>query len=204
MECSGSQKLELPWLLSRITSSMSREVWSRELAGHPDRTLAEVITQGIALGFRVGFDPSRVTLKAKGSNMQSAAKHEEVVSAYLADEMEAGKVVLAGTPQEAQAMDIHCSPFRVIPKSKLGKFRLIVNLSAPEGSSANDGIRKELASLSYVSVDEVAEAVGELGRGTLMAKMNIRQAYRHIPVHPQDRFLLGMMWHMWTLPYLLV
>ena len=24
-----------------------------------------------------------------------------------------------------------------------------------------------------------------------MAKM---QAYRHIPVHPQDRFLLGMMW----------
>ena len=160
-----------------------------------DRTLAEVIIQGIASGFRVGFDTSRVTLKAKGSNMQSAAKHEEVVSAYLADEMEAGRVVLAGTPQEAQAMGIHCSPFGVIPKrSTPGKFRLIVNLSAPEGSSVNDGIRKELASLSYVSVDEVAEAVGEMGRGTLMAKMDIRQAYRHIPVHPQDRFLLGMMW----------
>ena len=34
VECSGSQKLELPWHLSRITSSVSREVWSRELAGH--------------------------------------------------------------------------------------------------------------------------------------------------------------------------
>ena len=137
----------------------------------------------------------RPSLKAKGSNMQSAANHEEVVSAYRADEMEAGRVVLAGTPQEAQAMGIHCSPFGVISKkSKPGKFRLIVNLSAPEGSSVNDGIRKELASLSYVSVDEVAEAVGELGRGTLMSKMDICQAYRHIPVHPQDRFLLGMMW----------
>ena len=60
-------------------------------------------------------DPSRVTLKAKGSNMQSAAKHEEVVFAYLADKMEAGRVVLAGTPQEAQALGIHCSPFGIIP-----------------------------------------------------------------------------------------
>ena len=27
-----------------------------------------------------------------------------------------------------------------------------------------------------------------------MAKLDIRSAYRIVPVHPQDRHLLGMMW----------
>ncbi len=54
-----------------------------------------------------------------------------------------------GTLQEAQILGIHCSPFGVIPKrGRPGKWRLIVNLSAPKGNSVNDGISKELASLS--------------------------------------------------------
>ncbi len=82
-------------------------------------------------------------------------------------------------------MGIHCNPFGVIPKkNKPGKFRLIVNLLAPDNHSVNDGINKELASLSYVTVDEVAKTVASLGRGAEMAKMDIKQAYRNVPVHP--------------------
>ncbi len=33
-----------------------------------------------------------------------------------------------------------------------------------------------------------------LGRGTIMAKIDIEQAYRNVPVHPADRHLLGMTW----------
>ena len=33
-----------------------------------------------------------------------------------------------------------------------------------------------------------------MGRGTLMAKMDIKEAYRMVPVHPEDRLLLGMKW----------
>ena len=32
------------------------------------------------------------------------------------------------------------------------------------------------------------------GRGTLMAKFDIESAYRIVPVHLDDRFLLGMQW----------
>ncbi len=32
------------------------------------------------------------------------------------------------------------------------------------------------------------------GRGTMMAIMDIRQAYRNIPVRPDDRPLLGLQW----------
>ena len=28
-----------------------------------------------------------------------------------------------------------------------------------------------------------------------MAKMDIRQTYCHVPIHPRDRLLLGMQWH---------
>ena len=42
--------------------------------------------------------------------------------------------------------------------------------------------------------DEVASLVSELGKGALLAKVDIHAAYRLIPVHPQDRLLLAMRW----------
>ena len=36
--------------------------------------------------------------------------------------------------------------------------------------------------------------VSRLGGGALMAKFDIEAAYRNIPVHPSDRFLLGLKW----------
>ena len=46
--------------------------------------------------------------------------------------------------------------------------------------------------MSYVSVDDVATKVVGAGRGALMAKFDLKSAYRHVPVHPDDRWLLGM------------
>ena len=33
-----------------------------------------------------------------------------------------------------------------------------------------------------------------MGRGSEMAKIDVQQAYRNVPVHPDDRHLLGMEW----------
>ena len=44
------------------------------------------------------------------------------------------------------------------------------------------------------SVDVVADKVLAPGRGAMLAKMDIKQAYRMVPIHPQDRRLLGMRW----------
>ena len=40
----------------------------------------------------------------------------------------------------------------------------------------------------------MARKVLQLGPGALMAKIDIKSAYRVVPVHPQDRCLLGMQW----------
>ena len=41
----------------------------------------------------------------------------------------------------------------------------------------NDDISKEMASLFYMSVEDIVATVLQLGRGTLLAKMDIKQAY---------------------------
>ena len=71
---------------------------------------------------------------------------------------------------------------------------MIVDLSSPAGHSVNDGIDGELSSLSYTSVDDVMRRVLEFGQGALMAKADIKHAYRNVAVHPDDRELLGMHW----------
>lgn len=52
-----------------------------------------------------------------------------------------------------------------------------------------------MSSLSYTSVDVIASKVLASGQGAMIAKMDIKQAYRIIPTHPEDRRLLGMRWN---------
>jgi len=100
-----------------------------------------------------------------------------------------------GPFEKAEVPEVHLNRFGVIPKSgQLGKWRLIVDLSHPEGGSVNDSIQLELCSLQYVHMDHVVGKLIELGPGAKMAKLDVRSAYRIVSVHPQDRHLLGMMW----------
>ena len=52
-----------------------------------------------------------------------------------------------------------------------------------------------MCSCQYSTVADAARQVLAVGRGTLLAKMDIKHAYRNIPVAPEDRFLLGFQWN---------
>lgn len=56
----------------------------------------------------------------------------------------------------------------------------------------NDGIDKSVCSLQYVTIDDIVKKVKQCGRGALLGKLDIQSAYRIVPVHPEDRILLGM------------
>ena len=79
-------------------------------------------------------------------------------------------------------------------KSTPGKWKLIVDMSSPEGFSVNDGILEALCSLSYVTINDAVLRVLAYGQGALLAKIDICSAYRTVPVHPDDRWLMGMSW----------
>lgn len=192
---SRAVQCKLPVEAQQIRTPLQAEAWQRMLAEHPDRELVEWMVRGIQQGFRVGFQQDPGVLKHTRQNLSSVRQHPEVVQEYLDKEQKMGRVFVVGKPEQAEVLGVHCSPFGVIPKKgKVGRWRLIVDLSSPAGGSVNEGISAELSSLSYTSVDEVMRKVLELGKGTLLAKADIKQAYRNVPVHPMDRGLLGMQW----------
>ena len=116
-----------------------------------------------------------------------------MISDYLRKELDAGNIFGPFNPHTIT--DLHTNRFGVIPKKhQPGQWRLITDLSFPEGASVNDAIDSSLCSLVYTSVEHVAEVALKLGPGSLLAKIDIKSAYRLIPVHPLDRHMLGMQW----------
>ena len=124
--------------------------------------------------------------------MTAAELNSEVVDRYIEEEVSCNRLVEV---QSHFAGSVHISKLGVIPKKhQPGKWRMIVDLSSPSGASVNDFIDPSLCSLKYASVDDAAEFVEKVGRGALLAKLDIKSAYRNIPIHPGDRHLFGIQW----------
>ncbi len=118
--------------------------------------------------------------------MRSALDNAEVVDQYLAKEVGLKRVV--GPIATSMLPEAMINSFGVIPKPhQPGKYRLILDLSRPKGSSVNDGIELEVCSLNYASVDQAVHIIMLKGKQTQMAKFDIESAYCLIPVHPEDR-----------------
>ena len=71
---------------------------------------------------------------------------------------------------------------------------MICDLSSPAGASVNDGISSNFCSLHYATVDDAVNLIQQLGRGSQLVKLDIKDAYRIVPVHPDDYHLLGIKW----------
>ena len=176
------------------TTPLSLSEWEVALRNHPDREFADYICTGIRHGFRIGFSRSK-PLRNTASNMFSATLHPKPIAEYLANELKLNWMLGPFNKDDKVFGSVHMNRFGVIPKGHgTGKWRLITDLSYPSGSSVNDGIDPSHCSLQYTSVEEVAEAAAHVGRGTLLAKVDIEAAYRLMPVHPDDRRLLGTNW----------
>ena len=48
--------------------------------------------------------------------------------------------------------------------------------------------------MSYTSIDRAVSLVRRLGKSSLLVKLDLKEAYRAIPVHPSDQRLLAVSW----------
>src|SRR5882724_6995357 len=74
------------------------------------------------------------------------------------------------------------------------KAHVINHLSWPECSSINAGIPDAEASITYEFFECVVKTICEFGQGSLLAKLDLKDAFHHIPVQPQDWHLQGSHW----------
>ena len=159
------------------------------LQSHLDQAYVTFIIREVSQGFRVGFDHQR-RLIAQRSNHPSSLANSKVVSEYVTKEVTLGRMVGPVLPG-----GVHTSTLGLIPKAhQANKRRLIVDFSCPSGNSVKDGIAVELSSIQYTSVDRAVDIIRCLGRGAELVKIDLKDAYRLLPVHTQDQHLLGVAW----------
>ena len=126
-------------------------------------------------------------------NNQSAERRREGVTAAIEAEVTAG--FTKGPFDRPPLRDFVVNPLSARDKAG-GGVRLILDLSAPRGASINDGIDAADFRLSYTTIDEAVRLIFALGgRGSLLAKVDVRAAFKLIPVRPDQRRLLGFRWN---------
>jgi len=134
----------LPVPIADITPLRVAE-FQRELQNHPDREAVGYVLQRLSSGFRVGFRAGS-PLKSSLRNKLSASEHPQVISNYLLNEVQLGRVA---------------GPY-LAPPFQTWQVRLITDLSSPNGTSVNDGINPEEFHMQYLRVDEIIEAAAAL------------------------------------------
>ncbi len=165
--------------------------WASALAYYPDQKAAALALHGIIYGVRVRYcgstDPS---MDRVCHNLSSAIDHAQAVTADIDKEVKAGRI--AGPFPTPPARPFIASPLGTVPKKGTDEVRRIHHLSYPRGESVNESIADQ--PLSYASFDHAVEMVLRLGRRALLAKIDVKAAFRCIAVHPLDRWLFGMIW----------
>ena len=106
------------------------------------------------------------------------------------DEVQKGRIL--GPFQAPPVPDLMVSPICVIPKSDGKKFRMIFNLSHPKDKSVNDNIPDHHTSVAYCTVADVAHWITHNPGSWFMAKADLSDAYRMVPIAKTDWKFLGM------------
>ena len=154
----------------------------------------EYLSTYLVEGFKLGFHLSNVVYypSKPPPNLKSSQHFPLVVDENLAKEAKLGRI--AGPFDSVPFDDMVFSPLGLQPKKDPGKFRVIHHLSYPKGSSVNDGIPRECATVKYATVTQAIKFILRFGQGCFLAKTDIKSAFRIVPVHPSNYHLLGFTW----------
>ena len=156
-------------------------MWEQVLNNDPDK---QFLLKGLKEGFRLTSDECKLP-DSTANNDKSANNHapelKEKMDIYIKQEIAEGKLKVADT--EPQIV----SPIFALPKSD-GSIRLIQDCSKPCGKSLNDK-----ASCEYkIRYQSVQDAVQLLKKGYYMCKIDLKSAYRSVPIHPSEYSLTGI------------
>jgi len=143
-------------------------------------------------GFPLHFHGQQNYNLVLAPNLLSAKQHPQIVDRCLNKELANNR--LARPFSSPPFKHFRISPLGLVPKKVPGEFRLIHHLSYPKGSSVNDGISADDSTVQYSRVDDAVRLIRKAGRGSYLAKTDIKSAFRIIPIRPADYCLLGMQW----------
>lgn len=123
------------------------------------------------------------------NNSKSVFTHCDIVKCKIELELEAGWI--SGPLDIPLFPNFRLSPLGLVPKKELNSYRLIHNLSYPEKNSLYYLTDKSDASVSYTAFNDVLILLRKYGQGALLAKSDIKSAFRLLPVNPEGFNFFG-------------
>jgi len=161
-------------------------VLDKYLSDYPNLEDSKLLYNGFKNGFYINYCGPRCAFDS--NNLKSVLTSPEAARQKVESEIVAGRI--AGPFNSRPISNLRCSPIGLIPK-KTGGIRLITHLSYPPMQSVNDFIDERFTSVKYSSFDNAVSMVQKLGKGAKLAKMDIKSAFRLLPVNPGEFDLLG-------------
>ncbi len=118
-----------------------------------------------------------------------------------------GRISAADTCKPFDNLKI--SPLGLVPKKIPNEFRLIHHLSYSQTDvvSVNEGIHRTYSTVHYSRMEDAISAIKAICPGAFLAKTDIENYFRIVPVAPADTSLQGgflewsILLHDQTLPY---
>jgi hypothetical protein len=163
--------------------------WALYLRNHPDQSYVNSLLAIITFGAKLGYTgPDQLIIS---DNLASALLQPDDITS----EIDKRIALLQIRRIDTLPSKYICSPLGLTPKSD-GGWRRIQHLSHPPGHSVrvNDHIPRQWGSLVYTQFDEAVATVLRAGPHCLLVKRDLTDAFRHIPVHTDDWWLLGFRW----------
>lgn len=156
-------------------------MWLSELAGDEDEGF---LTNGIVNGFQladisVTFTAVDMQNYKSATNANTRAKVEQTIREEI---MQGNYVTTSSKPTVVSALG-------AIPKPNSTEVRLIHDCSRPHGQAVNDYITTR--SFKFQSLDDATKL---LKPNYYMAKIDLKHAYRSVPIHPANYQATGCKW----------
>ena len=155
-------------------------MWQKVLENDPDRNF---LWEGINNGFRIVPSDSKVICDVEIDNYISEREInlKTKIEEQLKQELNEGKYHIA--KQKPRII----SPIFAIPKSN-GSVRIIQDCSKPMGNSLNTCAKTDYK-IKYQTVED---AIKFMHPDCFMCKIDLKSAFRSVPIHPDDYMLTGI------------
>lgn len=201
--------------ISNITPStpLRWQMFASMLCSHPDQSFVTQLVSDLRFGVRVGYSGPRDKFRPS-PNLPIDSAHESFVDEEMKKEVELGRRM--GPFVSPPFPNLIVSPIGVVTKKLSTKLRVIHHLSWPRIARTSDSINThisekdskttlqsfddaitilcQLHSNANVNVKTTTIATTTAPNSVLLSKIDVKSAYRLVPIHPDDWHLLGIHW----------
>ena len=181
-----------PYSFTNVASASSTDKIRYYLHQYPDQSLVDTLVGIKIYGARVGFTGQATGLQRP--NHPSIHNHMDIIDKYIHEEMAAGRIHELQGPLP---LKYFCSPLGLVPKKRDGiqtGWRMIFDLSHPEGRSVNDGIPKQFGTLQYESFQHALRIIAQSGANSQLLKKDLKAVFRRVAISPLDWHLFLFSW----------